>query len=165
MLKRFLLLAVVLFSYNVFAADVGNRVAFIDGTAIMKKYEGSIEEKLHEKFKSQEEAMNKLQKELVDKTETYTRDFAMMSDTEKASFQKDFESKQMEFQQKGAALNEERMKEGNAELEKLLNTVKTAAEKVAKDQNFDIVLQAGAAIYYDNALDITKDVLAQLDKR
>jgi Skp family chaperone for outer membrane proteins len=57
------------------------------------------------------------------------------------------------------------MKRGNEELEKLLAKVKTAAQKVAADKKFDVVLQSGAAIYFDKSYDITQDVLAQLDKK
>jgi outer membrane protein len=162
MLKRFLLLSTLLCSFGAFATS---SIGFIDGTAIMKKYEGSIEEKLHTEFKAQEDKLGQLQKQLVDSTETYTRDSAMMSDQEKVAFQQTFEKNQMEFQKLSSELNQKRMKRGSEELEKLLETVKTAAQKVASDRKFDIVLQAGAALYYDKSLDITQDVLAQLNKK
>jgi outer membrane protein len=106
-----------------------------------------------------------MQKQLVDSTETYTRDSAMMSNEEKLAFQQNFEKQQMEFQKLSAEFNQERMKRGNEELEKLLAKVKTAAQKVAADKKYDIVLQSGAALYFDNSLDITQAVLAQLDKK
>jgi outer membrane protein len=166
MLKRFFLLALVFCSYGVFAADAAtSKIVFIDGTAIMKKYEGGVEEKLKAEFKSKEEALTKLQKQLVDKTETYTRDSAMMSDQEKLAFQQDFEKQQMEFQKQGAELNQQRMRRGSEELEKLLEKVKAAAQVVANAKNYEVVLQSGAAIYFDKSLDITQDVLAQLDKK
>jgi outer membrane protein len=162
MLKRFLLLAVIFCSYSAFATS---SIGFIDGTAIIKKYEGSIEDKLRGEFKDKADNLTKMQKQLVDSTETYTRDSAMMSDQEKASFQQNFEKQQMEFQKLSNELNQQRMKRGNEELEKLLETVKSAAQKVASEKKFDIVLQSGAALYYDKSLDITQDVLAQLDKK
>ncbi len=163
MLKRFLLVAVMLCSYVGFAQ--ASTIAFIDGTAVMKKYEGTIESKLKTEFTSKEESLTKMQKQLVDSTETYTRDSAMMSNDEKLAFQQNFEKQQMEFQKLSAEFNQQRMKRGNEELEKLLAQVKTAAQKVAKDKKYDIVLQSGAALYFDNSLDITQDVLAQLDKK
>ncbi|MGA2655822.1 MAG: OmpH family outer membrane protein [Gammaproteobacteria bacterium] len=163
MLKRFVILSVMLFSYAAFANAAS--IAFIDGTAVMKKYEGTIENTLKGEFKSKEETLTKMQKELVDSTETYTRDSAMMSNEEKLAFQQTFEKKQMEFQKLSSELNQERMKRGNEELEKLLAKVKTAAQKVAADKKFDVVLQSGAAIYFDKSYDITQDVLAQLDKK
>ncbi len=162
MLKRLLLVAMLFCSYGVFAADA---IGFIDGTAIMKKYEGTIEEKIRGEFKDKEANLAKLQKQLVDSTETYTRDSAMMSDQEKLAFQQNFEKQQMEFQKLSGELNQQRMHRGNEELEKLLGTVKAAAEKVANEKKFTIVLQSGAALYYDKSLDITQDVLAQLDKK
>lgn len=165
MLKRLLLLVLVAFSYTTFAADAAGSIAFIDGSAIMKKYEGSIETKLREEFKSKEEEMGKLQKQLVDKTETYTRDSAMMSDQEKLAFQQAFEKEQMDFQKRGAEYNQLKMKRSNEELEKLLNLVKAAAQTVANQKKYNVVLQSGAAIYYDKSLDITQDVIAQLDKK
>lgn len=163
MLKRFLVLAVMLFSYAAYAQ--ASSIAFIDGTAIMKKYEGTIETKLKDEFKGKEENLTKMQKKLVDSTETYTRESAMMSNEEKLAFQQNFEKQQMEFQKLSAEFNQERMKRGNEELEKLLAKVKTAAQKVATDKKYDIVLQSGAALYFDNSLDITQDVLTQLDKK
>ena len=163
MLKRSLVLAVMLCSFVGLAQ--ASTVAFVDGTAIMKKYEGSIESKLKTEFKGKEESLTKLQKQLVDSTETYTRDSAMMSNEEKLAFQQNFEKQQMEFQKLSAEFNQERMKRGNEELEKLLAQVKTAAQKVATDKKYDIVLQSGAALYFSNSLDITQDVLAQIDKK
>jgi outer membrane protein len=163
MLKRFLVVAVILCSYAAFAE--ASSIAFIDGTAIMKKYEGTIESQLKTEFKGKEENLTKMQKQLVDSTETYTRDSAMMSNEEKLAFQQNFEKQQMEFQKLSAEFNQERMKRGNEELEKLLAKVKTAAQKVAADKKYDIVLQSGAALYFDNSLDITQAVLAQLDKK
>lgn len=163
MLKRFLVVAVMFCSFAAFA-DAG-KIAFVDGTAIMKKYEGTIESKLKTEFKDKEENLIKLQKQLVDSTETYTRDSAMMSNEEKLAFQQTFEKNQMEFQKLSAELNQQRGKRGNEELEKLLATVKTAAQKVAADKKYDVVLQSGAALYFNNSLDITQDVLTQLDKK
>ena len=165
MLRQFLLMiSTVLFAQMVFAAD-GLNIAFVDGTAIMKKYESSIEGKIQSEFKSQEAELNKLQKKLQSEGETYQRDAAMMSDTEKLAFQQSFEKQQMELQKLGTEFNQQRMKRMNEELEKLLEKVKTVVKKIALDKKYDAVLQLGATVYADERFDITKDVLAQLDKK
>lgn len=164
MRKFLLVISAVLFTQVAFAAD-GLNIAFVDGTAIMKKYESPIEDKLRSEFKDQEAELTKIQKKLQSDGETYKRDSAMMSDAEKLAFQQNFEKQQMELQKLGTEFNQLRMKRMNEELEKLLDKVKAVVKKISVDKKYDAVLQLGATIYADERLDITNDVLAQLDKK
>jgi outer membrane protein len=166
MIKKLLVsISAMLFSYAVFAADAAPKIAFIDGTAIMKKYEGTIESQIADEFKSEQAELDKLQKNLVAEGETYARDSAMMSDTEKLAFQQNFEKQQMELQKLGTAFNQKRMKRGNEELEKLLKKVEAVVKTVATKEQYNVVFQKGAALYADESYDITKEVLAELDKK
>ncbi len=162
--KFLLVVSALLFTPMVFAADSLN-IAFVDGTVIMKNYETTIEDKLRSEFKDQEAKLTKIQDNLMSEGETYKRDSAMMSDEEKLAFQQNFEKQQMELQKLGTEFNQQRMKRMNEELEKILEKVKVVVKKMAADKKYDAVLQLGATVYVDERLDITKDVLAQLDKK
>lgn len=164
MFKKILLsMSLLMCSYAVLA-DAPS-IAFVDGTAIMKKYEGGIEDALRTEFKSKQEELDKIQKNLVAESESYARDSAMMSDAEKLAFQQSFEKQQMELQRLGNGFNQARMKRSGEEVEKLLVKVEAAVKKIAVDKKYDVVFQKGAAIYASDSYDITKEVLAELDKK
>lgn len=135
-------------------------IAFIDGARIIEKYEPIIDTKLQDEFKKQQDKIVSLQNKLVEQSEQYNRDAAVMSDEEVAEMQANFEKNQMEFQRLSTEFNQQRAVRGNQELEKLLEQVQDAAEKIAKKQEYNVVLQKGAAIYFsDKKADITDEVM------
>lgn len=154
----------VILAQTAFAADAtNNKIAFIDGAVIIQKYEPEIDAKLQDEFKSTQSKLVDLQKKLVEKTEKYNRDAAVMSEDELADLQKTFEKEQAEYQRLNADYNQKRALRGNEEIEKLLEDVKNTAKKIADKHGYTIVLQKGAAIYIENNnSDITSEVMKQL---
>lgn len=143
------------------AADT--KIAFIDGNAIIQKYEPKIDAKLQEEFKASQEKIVTLQKKMVEQSDKYKLDAAVMSESDLAALKKEFEKNQAEFQRMSAEFNQKRGARGNEELTKLLEQVKTVAKTIAEKDGYTIVLQRGAAIYITNeSSDITDAVLKKL---
>jgi outer membrane protein len=146
---------------SAFAADT--KIGFIDGNKIIQKYEPQIDAKLQDEFKSSQEKIVALQKKLVEESDKYKKDAAVMSEAYLATLKSNFEKNQAEFQRLSADYNQKRGARGNEELNKLLDNVKAAAKNVAAKGGYTIVLQRGAAIYIDNeSYDITDEVMKQL---
>jgi outer membrane protein len=164
-LKRiaYLLLALVmtLGVSSAFAAD--NKIGFIDGNKIIQKYEPQIDAKLQDEFKVSQEKIVALQKKLVEESDKYKKDAAVMSEADLATLKTNFEKNQADFQRLSADYNQKRGARGNEELNKLLENVKAVAKTVASKAGYTIILQRGAAIYVENeSSDITDEVMKQL---
>jgi outer membrane protein len=143
------------------AADT--KIGFIDGNKIIQKYEPQIDAKLQDEFKASQEKIVSLQKKLVEQSDKYKLDSAVMSEAELAALKKDFEKNQADFQRLSADYNQKRGARGNEELNKLLEDVKNAAKGIAAKEGYGIILQRGAAVYITNeADDITDKVMKQL---
>jgi outer membrane protein len=146
------------------AAVADTKLGYIDGSKIIAKYEPIVDAKLNTEFKSKQDALTAMQKKLVDQSDKYNRDSAVMSDEDKKKMQDGFSKDQAEYQRMSGELNKARSDRGNQELEKLLAQVKTAAADIAKKVGYTAVLQRAAAIYIvDESADITDQVMAKLD--
>lgn len=140
------------------------KLGFIDGSKIIAKYEPIVDAKLNTEFKAKQDALTALQKKLVEQSDKYNRDAAVMSEDDKKKMQATFTKDQADFQRMSADLNKARGDRGNQELEKLLTQVKTASADIAKKMGYTSVLQRAAAIYIaDESADITDQVMAKLD--
>lgn len=142
------------------AADT--KIAFIDGNKIIQKYEPQIDAKLQDEFKASQEKIVSLQKKLVEQSDKYKLDAAVMSEAELAALKKDFEKNQADFQRLSSEYNQKRGARGNEELNKLLEDVKNAAKNLSAKEGYNIVLQRGAAIYLSNEADDITDKVMKL---
>ncbi len=151
----------VLGTQAVFAADL--KIGFIDGNKIISKYEPQIDAKLQDEFKTQQEKIVALQKKLMEDSDKFKKDSAVMSEADLTALKASFEKNQAEFQRLNADYNQKRTARGNDELNKLLDNVKAVTKTVASKAGYTMVLQRGAAIYVDNEnSDITDEVMKQL---
>jgi len=146
-----------------YAADV--KIGFIDGNEIIKKYQPAIDEKLKKEFKDRESNIVAMQEDLKKLDEKLRRDNAILSASELKNLQLDFQTKEREFQRQGSAFNEDITMRGNQELQSLVQQVQAVVKDVAKANNYEIVLQRGTAVYFDDKYDITATVLKQLDTK
>ncbi len=153
------LLTAILLTFSLSAlADA--KIAYVDGSRIIQKYEPIIDSKLQDEFKKEQDKIVALQKKLLEQSEKFNRDAAVLSDEEVSEMQVQFEKDQTEFQRLNAEYNQKRAVRGGQELEKLIADLEAAAEKVAKKDGYTVVLQKGVVIYTnDKGSDITDAVM------
>lgn len=140
------------------------KIGVINGADIAQKYQGDIEKKVTDAFKTQEAELRSLQEQLKQLSERVQRDKAVLSESELAKLKTEFETKQGDYQTKGMAFSEQINKRRNEEFQKLLDVVNQVIAQIAKQKEYDIILQKAATAYANDQYDITKDVLAGLDK-
>jgi len=97
--------------------------------------------------------------------EKLRRDNAILSASELRNLQREFQTKEREFQREGSAYNEDITLRGNQELQALVQQVQSVVDEVAKTNKYEIILQRGAAVYLDEKYDITPLVLKQLGSK
>jgi len=146
-----------------YAADL--KIGFVDGTKIVQKYQPEIDEKLQKEFKGRETKIIALQDELKKIDEKLRRDNATLSEAELKNLQKDFQTKEAEFQRQGTAFSADLNKRGNEELQILVKQVQAVVDATAKSGKYDIILQRGAAVYLDEQYNLTDAVMKELDAK
>lgn len=120
----------------------------------------AADQQLKSEFSQREKDLQTEGKKLDEDIKKYQREQDTMSAQQRADTEKnlntrkiDFDLKQRQFQEQAQNRNQELRKD-------VLDKVNAAIEQVAKDQNFDVVLQDPA--YATPAMDITDEVLKRL---
>ena len=167
--------ALLLASASVFAA--APNVGVVDDQEVFTKYSKAIELKADIR-KSEESAqasinervkvVDQLQAELIG-IQKRAQD-PMLSENGKKTVESEFQQKRAIFQQRNAELqnfvNEARgaIQQRFGEMNKqIVADVRAQAEKVAKAKGLQLVLVKGQAFFADASLDVTEDVLKELN--
>ena len=95
--------------------------------------------------------------------EKFKRDSAILNDAQKKSLEKSIITSQQTFEREGQQYQQELSTAHNEAMEGLYNKIRTAIQKVANAQKYDIILQKDAAPYSSDKLDVTADVIKNLD--
>ena len=167
--------ALLLASASVFAA--APNIGLLDEQEVFKKYAKSVE--LQADIRKSEESAQASVGERVKVVEQLQADLVgvqkrgqdpMLSENGKKAVEAEFQQKSATFQQRRAELqnfvNEARgaIQQRVGELNKqILSDARAQAEKVAKAKGLQLVLGKSQAYFSDASLDITEDVLKELN--
>jgi outer membrane protein len=134
---------------------------------IQESNEGKrIAESLKSKQAEMQKDVDKKQQELVTMQNDMEKQNLMLSADAKTEREKEFEKKKRDFQYLMQDLNEEMKKlETDARIS-ILNVLSGVVETIAKQQKFDLIAERsnGGILYFSKGLDITDQVLAELNK-
>jgi outer membrane protein len=115
-----------------------------------------------------EQEFSKRQKELADQqaslktfTEKFERDAPTLSETQKATRQKEFAELGRDFQRKQREFQEDLNGRRNEELQQVLDKATKAVKQVAEAEKYDLVIQE--VVYTNSKHDITDKVLKILN--
>ncbi|MBS0358540.1 MAG: OmpH family outer membrane protein [Proteobacteria bacterium] len=137
------------------------KIGVVDVQAIVQQSEKAkvIRDKLKAQFKSREQEIMAAEKKFQDDVAKLKRNDSVMSQPEKTKME------QMAYDEKR---NLQRLEEDyqqdlnfaqNKAMESFFAELKKSIDKVAKDGNYDLVLQRGAVPYANPRIDITAQVL------
>jgi len=93
----------------------------------------------------------------------FNKDAAVMSETERKNLERDIVNKRRDLVRNQDQFREDFNFRQNEELQKIQNEVITAAQLVAKENNFDLVITAGV-IFASPKIDMTDLVIQHLTK-
>jgi outer membrane protein len=115
-----------------------------------------------------EQEFSKRQKELTDQqgvlktfSEKFERDAPTLTDSQKASRQKEFAEQSRDFQRKQREFQEDLNSRRNEELQQVLDKANKAVKQVAEAEKYDFVIQE--VVYTSGKHDITEKVLKILN--
>lgn len=162
----FALLAVASLNLSdvIYAAEL--KIAFVDEQAVMESSSAykDIKSQLENKEKEYQNSANKMQEALQKKYEQVVSQQSTLSQESYAKktgeLQKEQSDAQNTVQMIRVSLEKAYMQSTQTVLKKLVAII----EKKAKDTGLSVVYNGAATFYKDPALDITKDIIAELNK-
>ncbi len=148
------------------AALAAQKIAIVDMGAVVSQHpqREAIGQQMEKDFGERMAEVRKLQEELRGLAEKSQRDGALMSEQQKTELERQAQSLQADLQLKGKALEEDMQKRQAQEQQKILMDVKRAIDSVAAAEGYDIVLEARAALYAKEQVDISAKVVETISK-
>ena len=154
--------ALVAATFAATPASAETKIAVVRTQAVLRDapQTKSASQKMKTEFEKREKDLNDEGKKLQDDIEKFQREADSMSASQRASTDKDLNSRKQSFDMRQRHLAEEAQTR-NQELQRdLFDTVHAAIEAVAKEKQIDLVVPD--PLYAATALDITDEVLKRL---
>lgn len=166
MVKHVKILMVVLLSLVSFSTLAAGKIAVVNvQEAITKSDKAKLWLQNFESEHAAEQAdLRALEAELQAMQERFKKDQAILSEEEKRKFNKDMQDKYEELQFRGKQLQKE-FKDAQQELLKsMLPMVQNVLNKLMEKNSYDMILRSEVVLTLSPKLDITGQVIEQLNK-
>lgn len=162
-LIKTLLLATIAVSAS---ASAMQKIAVVDVQAVLQSLPQTqaIVTSINNEFKAQFEEVQSLQKDGEFNVEKLRRDGATMSEAEKKELEAKIMDIRAQLQQKATPLQQEVQRRQNEEQTKLLGLVKQAIDAISAAEDFDLVLNAGAATFVKPEFNISQKVIDRVSQ-
>ncbi|MFB6434836.1 MAG: molecular chaperone Skp [Candidatus Malihini olakiniferum] len=148
-------------SVSVQAAD---KIAVVNIASIFQQLpqRETVAKQLENEFKIRASALQKMEGDLQTKMQTLRRDGSTMKASDRSKVEKDLLAQREQFSKKAQAFEQDNHRREMEERNKILSRIQDAIKNFASKDGYDIVIDANAVAYVDNAKDITADVLKQV---
>jgi outer membrane protein len=158
------LVAALFMAGNVAAKEM--KIAFVDVQAVAAQIPQSatIQENIRSEFAAKIAEIGQLEKDISFNIEKLRRDGPTMSEKQKQELTDKVQQQREQYEATARPLDEQIRARQNEERNKVLAMIKTAIDVVADREKFDVVLNAGAAVYAKPEYDISDAVAAQVSK-
>src|SRR5690606_9528800 len=122
-----------------------------------------IQEGLEQEFAPERRELVSLQNDLKGLQEKFQRDAEVMSQSERTEMERRIRDMARDLQFRNQTFMEDAQARRNEELGKLQRELVTAVNEFAAAEGYDLILVDGV-IYANDALDVTEQVLARINK-
>lgn len=148
------------------AAMAEQKIGVIDVQSVFMQMPqaATLADDINAEFKDRIEEVTRLQKDGEYYLEKLQRDAATMSEQEKKDLEKQIIDVREQLGAKAQPLQRDMQKRQNEERNKLLALIKQAVDKVAADENYDLILNAGAVSFTKDEHNLSEDVLKIVNK-
>jgi outer membrane protein len=146
------------------AAD--HKIGVVNFQEVMQKIpqRAAVMQQLEAELKDESNVVQQLAKDIKYNQEKKARDGALMSKKEAAALDDKIAALFQDYQAKGKAFQDKAQARQNQESQKLMVLITASVEKIAKDDDYDVILAKAAAIYSKPELSITDKVIKQVSK-
>lgn len=160
-LSRLLICLCAAIALPAFAQEV--RIGFVSTDRVFKEANSAkaSQARLEQEFSKREKELNELGLSIKSGAEKLEREAPTLSETQRASRQKQLVEQDREFQRKRREFQEDLNARKNEELQQVIERANRVVRQVAEAEKFDLVLQE--AVYVNPRLDITDKVIKALN--
>lgn len=151
-------------AFAVVAHAQDSRIGFINTQRITSESAPAkaAQGKLEQEFSKRQKELADLQTSIKSFNERFEREAPTLSESQRASRQREFADMNRDFQRKQREFQEDLNGRRNEELQQVLDKANRAVKQVADENKYDMVLQDGVA-YNNGRHDITDKVLKVLN--
>ena len=160
------LIAAMLAAASVGASAQDSKIGYVNTTRITAESgpAKAAQIKLEQEFSKRQKELADQQASLKALSEKFERDAPTLSETQRATRQKEFQELGRDFQRKQRELREDINIRKNEELSSLQDRINKAVQTVAESESYDLVVYGGVA-FASKKIDITDKVLKLLGKK
>ena len=161
MKKYIALILFLIFNVSIVSAEV--KIGFVEIQKILKGAPQTVaaNKKLEKEFTKRTAKLKKVVKKINAKETAFKKDSMTMSEADRIKKQKEIQGLKIDAQRTEREVREDIDLRRREEIAKVQKQVNIAVEKVAKEQNYDLVLYQGVA-YAGKKVDITDIVIKAL---
>jgi len=168
MKKIIILLTLIAISTVVFAQDM--KIAYLDINKVYNEFPDKIaaEEQFNKEAQQWEQELIQKEQEIQKLREEYNNLPPITTEQRKEEKKALIEKKEREYQQLAEKLRTQAMQRQTELLEPISNNIVNAINTVAEENGYDMVinsLQGEVVLYANPELDITEDVITELNKK
>lgn len=138
------------------------KVAYIDVAKVFDSYEKTKEHDrvLQEKGRAKEEERDAL----VHEVRQLKDELALLGEGSKEKKQEELEAKVRQLQEFDQKVKRELGTERNTIVQEIFKDIDTTVQRYGERKGLDLILNERAALYHNQTLDVTQDVLTELNK-
>lgn len=139
------------------------KIGFVNTARVLEQapQAKAARDRLQQEFSPRESEIINAQRELKDMQDHLERDGPTMSESERARLERDILAKQRDLKRAQGEFSEDLNLRRNEEFARLQREAAQAVVDIARDDKFDLVLEAGV-VFASDKVDITDKVLARL---
>ncbi|MCX7086305.1 MAG: OmpH family outer membrane protein [Methylococcales bacterium] len=162
MKKKIALFLGLLFTANIAYADL--KIGVINMSAVLEKTPQmeKAKKRFDTKFGVRGKQLEIQGKDIQALEEKINKDASTMSESVKNNLVKDYQNKVRDFKKAQQELNEDTNVYRNEELGKIQRSIIEVANGIAKDGDYDLLLQSDVVVYKKDQFDITEQVVKKL---
>ncbi|NKI73206.1 molecular chaperone Skp [Dickeya sp. CFBP 2040] len=145
-------------------AQAADKIAIVNVSSIFQQLpqREAVSKQLENEFKGRASELQSMERALQEKMQKLQRDGSTMKASERSKMESDVMAQREQFSSKAQAFDQDNRRRQMEERNKILSRIQDAVKAVASKQGYDVVIDANAVAYADNAKDITADVLKQV---
>nr|WP_255555801.1 OmpH family outer membrane protein [Sodalis sp. CWE] len=145
-------------------SQAADKIAIVDISSIFQQLpqRETVAKKLEDEFKKRATELQSMERDLKIKMQQLQLNGSNMEPDARISLEKSLIAQRDNLSTKAHAFEQDNRRRQTEERDKILNCIQEAVRIVATKKNYDIVINANAIAYANNAKDITNDVLKQV---
>lgn len=161
-MKKYLLLLTLLIPVTGFADTM--KVGVVDVMRLFNEYAKltGIDDKLQTRFATPKKELETLAKDIEAQEKQLKANEVMMTESKNKKAKENLIEKVKQYREKEAALTKDFQAMRNQELSTFREVVMGVTQKLAKDENYNLIMQADGVMYVDDTYNITTKVLTRL---